>query len=89
MCNLSDGNSLTNQIAGLVYKLFRHNLFQMNKSNTESVPQVVVTPIGAVLTAKTGDTTRSPGHRGFFLSVTGSLRFFEASRDPLEGGVIA
>ena len=24
----------------------------------------------------------------FFLLVTGSLRFFEASRDPLEGGVI-
>ena len=36
-----------------------------------------------VLTAKTGDTTRSQGHGGFFLSVTG---FFEASRDPLEGG---
>ena len=51
--------------------------------------QGVVTPIGAVLTAETGDTMRSPGHGGFFLSVTGSLRFFEASRDPLEGGVIA
>ena len=51
--------------------------------------QGVVTPIGAVLTAKAGDTTRSPGHGGCFLSVTGSLRYFEASRDPLEGGVIA
>ena len=47
----------------------------------------MVTPIGAVLTAETGDTTRSPGHESFFLSVTGSLRFFEAFRDPLEGGV--
>ena len=27
--------------------------------------QGVVTPIGAVLTAETGDTTRSPGHGGF------------------------
>ena len=26
----------------------------------------MVTPIGAVLTAETGDTTRSPGHEGFF-----------------------
>ena len=51
--------------------------------------QGVVTPTGAVLTAETRDTTRSPGHGGFFLSVTGSLRFFEASRDPLVGGVIA
>ena len=51
--------------------------------------QGVVTPIGAVVTAKTRDTMRSPGHGGFFLSVTGSLRFFEVSRDPLEGGVIA
>ena len=50
--------------------------------------QGVVTPIGTVLTAETGDTTRSPGHRDFFLSVTGSLRFFEVSRDPLEGRVI-
>ena len=54
-----------------------------------SIKGRVVTPIDAVLTAKTGDTMRSPGHGGFFLSVTGSLRFFEASRDPLEGGVIA
>ena len=51
--------------------------------------QGVVTPTGAVLTAEAGDTTRSPGHGGCFLSVTGSLRYFEASRDPLEGGVIA
>ena len=49
----------------------------------------MATPTGAVLTAETGGTTRSPGHRGFFLSVTGSLRFFKASRDPLEGGVVA
>ena len=47
-----------------------------------------VTPIGAVLTAETGDTTRSPGRVYFFLSVMGSLCFFEASFDPLEGGVI-
>ena len=46
----------------------------------------MVTPVGAVFTAETGDMTRSPGHGGFFLLVTGSLRFFEA--DPLEGGVI-
>ena len=33
--------------------------------------QGVVTPIGAVLTAETGDTTRSPGHGSFFnVSVT-------------------
>ena len=31
-----------------------------------TVFQGVVTPIGAVLTAEIGDTTRSPGHRGFF-----------------------
>ena len=38
----------------------------------------------------TGGTTRSPGHEGFFfLSDMGSLRFFKASRDPLEGRVIA
>ena len=29
--------------------------------------------------------TRSPGHGGFFVSVMGSLRFFEASCGPLEG----
>ena len=51
--------------------------------------QGVVTPIGAVLMDETGDTTRSPGHGGFFLSVTGSLRFIEASHDPLEGRIIA
>ena len=51
--------------------------------------QGVVTPIGAVLTAGAGDATRSPGHGGFFLLVTGSLQYFEASRDPLEGVVIA
>ena len=28
--------------------------------------QGVITPIGAVLTAETGDTTRSPGHGDFF-----------------------
>ena len=48
----------------------------------------MATPTGAVLTAETGGMTRSPGHGGFFLSVTGSLRFFEASHDPLEGVVI-
>ena len=47
----------------------------------------MVTPIDTVLTAETGDTTRSLGHGGFFLSVTGSLRLFEAFREPLEGGV--
>ena len=52
-----------------------------------SLPKII-TPAGAVLTAETGDMTRSPGHGSFCLSVTGSLRFFEASRDPLEGGVI-
>ena len=51
--------------------------------------QGVVTPIGSVLMAETGDTTRSLSHGGLFLSVTRSLRFFKASRDPLEGGVIA
>ena len=51
--------------------------------------QGVVTPIGAVLTAEIGDTTRSPERVFFFLSVTGSLRFCEVSRDPLECGVIA
>ena len=45
----------------------------------------VVTPIGAVLTTKTGDATRSPGHRA--LPVMGSLRFFEASRDPWRAGL--
>ena len=49
----------------------------------------MATPTGAVLTAETGGTTRSQCHEGFFLSVTGLLQFFEASRDPLEGGVIA
>ena len=61
---------------------------QHAQCNIELPHQGVVTPIGAVLTAETGDTTRSPGHGGFFLSVTGSLRLFEVSRDPLEGGVI-
>ena len=28
--------------------------------------QGVITPIGAVLTAETGDTTKSPGHGGVF-----------------------
>ena len=49
--------------------------------------QGVCTPIGAVLTAETGDMTRLPGRGDFFLSVTGSLQFFEVSRDPLEGEV--
>ena len=35
----------------------------------------MVTPIGAILKAATGDTTKSPGHRGFFSSVTESRRF--------------
>ena len=35
----------------------------------------MVTPIGAILKAATGDTTKSPGHRGFFSSVTESQRF--------------
>ena len=34
-----------------------------------------VTPIGAILKATTGDTTKSPGHGGFFSSVTESRRF--------------
>ena len=37
--------------------------------------QGVVTPIGAILKAATGDTTKSPGHGGFFSSVTESQRF--------------
>ena len=37
--------------------------------------QGVVTPIGAILEAATGDTTKSPGHGGFFSSVTESRRF--------------
>ena len=37
--------------------------------------QGVVTPIGAILKAATGDTTKSPGHGGFFSSVTESRRF--------------
>ena len=37
--------------------------------------QGVVTPIGAILKAVTGDTTKSPGHGGFFSSVTESQRF--------------
>ena len=37
--------------------------------------QGVVTPIGAILKAMTGDTTKSPGHGGFFSSVTESRRF--------------
>ena len=50
--------------------------------------QRVATPTGAVLMAKTGDTTRSPGHGGFsFRSLVTTV--FEASCDPLEGGVIA
>ena len=34
--------------------------------------QGVVTPIGAILKAVTGDMTKSPGHGGFFSSVTES-----------------
>ena len=37
--------------------------------------QGVVTPIGAILKAATGDTTKSPGHGGFSSSVTESRRF--------------
>ena len=37
--------------------------------------QGVVTPIGAILKAATGDMTKSPGHGGFFSSVTESRRF--------------
>ena len=51
---------------------------------------MVVTPIGAVLMAETGDTTRSPGHGGVSFRSRGHyMQFFEASRDPSEGGVIA
>ena len=35
----------------------------------------MVTPIGAILKAATGDTTKSPGHGGFSSSVTESRRF--------------
>ena len=51
--------------------------------------QGVVTPIGAVLTAETGDTTRSPGHQKLFPLGHGVTTVLETSRDPLEGGVIA
>ena len=44
--------------------------------------QGVVTPICAVLTAETEVT------EPWILSVTGLLRFIEASRDPWEGGII-
>ena len=37
--------------------------------------QGVVTSIGTILKAATGDTTKSPGHGGFFSSVTESRRF--------------
>ena len=37
--------------------------------------QGMVTPIGAILKAATGDTTKSLGHGGFFSSVTESRRF--------------
>ena len=37
--------------------------------------QGVVTPIGAILKAASWDTTKLPGHGGFFLSVTESRRF--------------
>ena len=43
----------------------------MEKTNTQGV----VTPIGAILKAATGDTTKSPGHGGFSSSVTESRRF--------------
>ena len=39
------------------------------------VGQGVVTPLGAILKAVTRDTTKSPGHGGFFSSVTESRRF--------------
>ena len=44
----------------------------------------MVTPIGAILKAATGDTTKSPGHGGFFSSVTGSKasHFKHNARDP-------
>ena len=41
----------------------------------ERSTQGVVTPIGAILKAATGDTTKSPGHGGFSSSVTESRRF--------------
>ena len=48
---------------------------QLTREQRLLTTQGVVTPIDAILKAATGDTTRSPGHRGFFLLVTGSRRF--------------
>ena len=42
--------------------------------------------MGAVLTAETGDTTRSLGHGGFFFPFGhGVTTVFEASHDPFGG----
>ena len=40
-----------------------------------AIIQGVVTPIGAVLTAETGDTTRSPAHGGFSFRSLGHYGF--------------
>ena len=45
-----------------------------NSHRKISESQGVVTPIGAVLTAETGDTTRSSGYEGFFPHGHGFLR---------------
>ena len=41
----------------------------------DRLQQGMVTPISAILKAATGVTTKSPGHGGFFSSVTESRRF--------------
>ena len=41
----------------------------------------MVTPIGAILKAATGDTTKSPGHGGFFLVGHRVMKVFKTAQN--------
>ena len=59
------------------YTLVYSNLSYKKFDNTQGV----VTPIGAILKAATGDMTKSPGHGGFFSSVTESRKVFKMAQN--------